>query len=582
MVRSLLPGRKPSAPRMQFSPGRANASGTPPRAVEQRRFTLQTYETPESLFELLAAPQHGETAPVRLLDGQWLRTRASSVRVAAGDARRGLAPPRRQDLEATQPDAFMSAEVLASLSLGDARIGSPLPIIAVSHMWKNRHHTDPETDNLLALDQAFEEQREAGRFPSGRFAVVRGKGLDQSFSCAKLARVSPSLALSPPHSIVRPPARPNFAVSGLVLAAAARRSRQSHSPRGAGFQTALSSVHLWFAHSKTLVYMLTQTPASWGSGHVPYHDRAWPLFQQRVSMFSKVQSKKCWANLFDSSGLAKPLMLPPLTPERFAALLQPKALANEADRELIVRLYRDALNTALGMSTQLRFGQSSCWGDREMEQLCEVLPRCTQIVRLNLKCRESSYTLRGAALLAELVSTGAMPFLREIGARCTAKSSPDPGVLLESNALREVCEQRGIHLARDNASSSAGSAGASTQISSQITQHSDGLDRGKANSMESATKPSLLTHVSGISSSSLSDSAEDTAAWSSFVPRVALLQLNDSRSSTSSIMSAQESHEDNLSSITPVCVIFADASGFTANGGQWGDVRVSRGMGHHC
>ena len=111
--------------------------------------------------------------PVRLLRGSWLLKRARQLRWAPDDnARRALALPRRQDLEAAGADAFISAEELQGLPRGIRclcferllkGLGLPcatsgeeeqLRVVAISHGWLTREHPDPRGDTL----QAFAEQ----------------------------------------------------------------------------------------------------------------------------------------------------------------------------------------------------------------------------------------------------------------------------------------------------------------------------------------------------------------------------------------------------------------------------------------
>ena len=85
-----------------------------------------------SLVQCLQTLQNG-IAPVRLLDGEWLLRRAAALREAPdAETRMRLILPRRQELERTEPEAYMSEATLLALPRGDWRIGEPLPIISVS------------------------------------------------------------------------------------------------------------------------------------------------------------------------------------------------------------------------------------------------------------------------------------------------------------------------------------------------------------------------------------------------------------------------------------------------------------------
>lgn len=134
-------------------------------------FEVGDFGRPDLLFRMLGRG-NDVLPPVRLLDGEWLEALSAELTAAASaEERRSFALPRRQELYAQEPDAYMSVERLALLPRGDAKIGSPLPIIVVSHAWRSAEHPDPEGDNLLALVDAFGVQRARSRFPEGGFAV---------------------------------------------------------------------------------------------------------------------------------------------------------------------------------------------------------------------------------------------------------------------------------------------------------------------------------------------------------------------------------------------------------------------------
>ena len=136
-----------------------------------RKLTIADYIDEESLFALLR-PTPGGLAPCKLLDGEWLLRRAETLsQCTAPEQRKSLALPRRQDLERDSPEAFMSVSMLRRLERGDARISSPLPLVCVSHIWRQLDHPDPYGDNLLVLADSFTKARKVDRFPSGDFAV---------------------------------------------------------------------------------------------------------------------------------------------------------------------------------------------------------------------------------------------------------------------------------------------------------------------------------------------------------------------------------------------------------------------------
>jgi hypothetical protein len=373
-------------------------------------FELGDFAKPDVLFRMMG---HGEDVlpPVRLLDGEWLRVRAAKIRAATTvEERRRLALPRRQDLYAAEPEAYISVEHLALLPRGDTKIGTPLPVVVVSHMWRGPDHPDPEGDNLLALVDAFEQQEAQQRFPSEGFAVF----IDW---CSLPQR----------------------------NAAGERTAAELEA-----FARAISKMQLWYAHEQTLVYMLTATPPSWGDDATPYHDRGWPTFERRITMFNKRQSARAWANVVDV-GLPKGQRSEaavPLTEEAFASLLDRKAFTNGADKSFVSKLYNDTLKMAFGMAMTLRY-VGMRWGDDEMEQLALVLPQCRQLIRLNFKGAHNRFTAASAKILAQLLNSGAMPSLQVLGAGCTEKTSLDPGPLMSDTDLQAACRKRGISMQRD-------------------------------------------------------------------------------------------------------------------------------------
>ena len=78
----------------------------------------------------------GGIAPVHLLKLSWLEARAAQLRAAPNEAaRRALALPRRQDLEAMHPEAFLSPEEMRALPRGFFGDENTLRLIAISHGW---------------------------------------------------------------------------------------------------------------------------------------------------------------------------------------------------------------------------------------------------------------------------------------------------------------------------------------------------------------------------------------------------------------------------------------------------------------
>ena len=274
-------------------------------------------------------------------------------------------------------------------------------------MWRGPDHPDPEGDNLIALCEAFAVQQQAGRFPESGFAVF--------YDWCSL---------------------PQRDWQGA-------RTDAEHE----AFARAISRMQLWYAHSQTLVYMLTTKPPGWGDNVTPYEERGWPTFERRISAFNKRQSAKAWNNIVDV-GAPTVHMQPPLTTDAFTKLLESKKFTNGSDKAFVAMLYADTLSTAFGMAMNLRY-VGMHWGDDELQQLALVLPQCRQCLRLNFKGAHNKYTERSAKVLAELLNSGALPSLQVLGAGCTAKGSDDVGPLMADADLQAACRVRGISLQRD-------------------------------------------------------------------------------------------------------------------------------------
>jgi hypothetical protein len=233
------------------------------KQMKSVHLSIDDYVSEASLFALLETPESsGEYSPCAVVDGEWLMRRAAAIAaIPDREERKRLALPRRQQLERDEPAAFMSVEQLRNLPRGDARISSPLPLVCISHTWHGREHPDPYGDNLLEFAKAVVEARKVERFPKGDFAVfwecvlATGKPANHHW-CRSHGRLfearSPSWMSLHQH--------PGF-------------GKKRKGAEEVAFQRALSHMSLWYAHMKTLVYLLTATPAAWPSNTLPYSSR---------------------------------------------------------------------------------------------------------------------------------------------------------------------------------------------------------------------------------------------------------------------------------------------------------------------
>jgi hypothetical protein len=170
-------------------------------AAEARR-----RQDPEAIWELLAR-EHGSDPPmleVKLLRASWLLGPTQSARRFEHSGRDLL--PRRQWLEAREPDAYISLKELRALhDLHDkGRAGGDtdeanaaprlLPIVAVAMAWLAADHPDPdgETIDLIAALLA-EKRRTRGRHTAG--TLLGGKTAPAA-STAAASAASASAAAS--------------------------------------------------------------------------------------------------------------------------------------------------------------------------------------------------------------------------------------------------------------------------------------------------------------------------------------------------------------------------------------------------
>lgn len=213
----------------------------------ERKITIEHFIHEDSLFEMLVPAQPDELAPCALLDGQWMMRRAERLSQCTDrEERRQWALPCRQQLERDAPEAFMQVDKLRQLERGDSRINSPLRLVCVSHAWCLRGHPDPYGDNLLVLAEALIRARAAERFPDGDFAVF----MDWV-----------SLHQRDENGV--------------------RTSQEK-----VAFRQALSKMNLWYAHQKTLVYLLSATPSEWAADTIPYHARGWTSFERSTASWT--------------------------------------------------------------------------------------------------------------------------------------------------------------------------------------------------------------------------------------------------------------------------------------------------------
>ena len=102
---------------------------------------------------------------MRLVRASWLIERAARARAEMSAAKnraeeareigREYALPRRQELEAAEPGAYLRLGEFEGLHKNFSAENDQLRLVVVSHRWAGRDHPDPEATALLAVAGAL-------------------------------------------------------------------------------------------------------------------------------------------------------------------------------------------------------------------------------------------------------------------------------------------------------------------------------------------------------------------------------------------------------------------------------------------
>ena len=298
----------------------------------------EIYIRPSSLFEQL----EGENPPVKLLRGSWLLKRAQQLKAAWGnEARHALALPRRQELEANHPEAFIGFKEMSKLPIGvdgGSYEGGQLRLIALSHGWLTPQHPDPKGQTLRRFAEYVRRERLVCPCGApGFWGRARGAadtchaGLIYCFPCLDAAtrkKINTAIRkevdcgpccnllvasgcclvtccpcfIGVTHGCVcccipikdQPccttqkqfPAG-EFAVFYDFCSLHQKDERGERTPEeAAAFGRALSSMGSWYAHSCTTTYVMRELPPGW-AGATPYDQRGWTTFESSVSGLNK-------------------------------------------------------------------------------------------------------------------------------------------------------------------------------------------------------------------------------------------------------------------------------------------------------
>ena len=225
----------------------------------------------------------------------------------------------------------------------------------------------------------------------------------------------------------------------------------------AAFRSALARMQLWYAHMLTTVFLMTEEgiglsrallrpseqatmgPAT--GGVLTYTQRGWPTFECLVAMLGKRTSMWAWPLIVDvGSNTGSSSRLPPLTPEKFEAILQSRAFTNNSDHKYVVELYRATARCVMSGAQMLKFGGLR-WGDEDVVQLCAWLQHSSALTELSLVGNQIGD--KGILALVELVMNGCLRSLRRLNIRSNqigAVGLSALGKAIRDGALPELIE----------------------------------------------------------------------------------------------------------------------------------------------
>jgi hypothetical protein len=404
----------------------AGGLGGPPTAQSQTIFTSGAAAEPNPYFDvetLLASVESGAIAAVK---GTWL----------VGLHKRGGRLSRRQDLP---PEAFWSAGELkrVALALGD---DFGVLFVALSYRWLTKEHPDPDGFHLgivAAVAKLYLNLRGGAlpglddypyaqdKFPSQLTAAFRKHGLGL-----------PEFALFWDFASLHQPPRTD-AEAKLF-------------PKG------LQNSNVWYGHARTVVWMQSQLPEGFAArmraSEPPlaetYEDSGWCYVEAAISAAIKPgflrldlakRTKEAMACAYgpDQPGTPDWMLAcvcarhrpPPPSPETVRRLLQTeKRFTNSSDVSKVADLYATFFGKVTNVDALVFQGLE--WGDADVVELCEVLPRFAAVRMLDLS--ENKIGPEGASALGEALKVNAV--LTSVDLR--ANSIGDDGAMAIAEVLK--------------------------------------------------------------------------------------------------------------------------------------------------
>jgi hypothetical protein len=376
------------------APKKVSPSG-PPTAQSQTSVASAAAAAPNPYFDvetLLASVENGAIAAVK---GTWL----------VGLHKRGGRLSRRQALP---PEAFWSAGELrrVALALGD---DFGVLFVALSYRWLTKEHPDPDGFHLGIVASVAE-----------LYLNPRGwtkYGRDQYSQLAAAFRE---------HGL----GLPEFA---LFWDFASLHQSPRTDAEAELFPKGLQNSNVWYGHARTVVWMQSELPEGFAArmraSEPPlaetYEDSGWCYVEAAISAAIKPGflrldlAKRTERAMACAYGPGEPwdkaddLLArvcarrrpPPPSPETVRRLLQTeKRFTNSSDVSKVADLYATFFGKVTNVR-ELKF-EGLEWGDADVVELCEVLPRFAALRTLDLSGNKIGP--HGASALGEVLKVNAV------------------------------------------------------------------------------------------------------------------------------------------------------------------------------
>jgi len=413
----------------------AGGLGGPPTAQSQTIVTSGAAAEPNPYFDvetLLASVESGAIAAVK---GTWL----------VGLHKRGGRLSRRQDLP---PEAFWSAGELrrVALALGD-EFG--VLFVALSYRWLTKEHPDPDGFHLGIVASVAELYLN----PRGwtKYGLDHYSQLTAAFKKHGLGL--PEFALFWDFASLHQPPRTD-AEAKLF-------------PKG------LQNSNVWYGHARTVVWMQSELPEGFAArmraSEPPlaetYEDSGWCYVEAAISaaikpgflrldLAKRTEQAMACAYGPEEPGVPDDRLAcvcarrrpPPPSPETVRRLLQTeKRFTNSSDVSKVADLYATFFGKVTNVDALVFQGLE--WGDADVVELCEVLPRFAAVRTLDLS--RNKIGPEGASALGEALKVNAVVTELELsgneigeeGAKAIAEALKVNAVLtsvdLQSNSIRD-------------------------------------------------------------------------------------------------------------------------------------------------